>query len=361
MQILSVINDTHIGVIRSGGTTPNSAYTLRQHVLKDFRALLAKCKGTDVLINGDLFDTGNIPYADLWEAWEVLTDFRSNNQESTIWCVRGNHDVTRNSLTLSSFDLFCKLMEATSSYSSKFVTVSEPLYIKEHDAYVVPHLQNQDIFNEAISKVPRCSFLFLHCNYDNKFAVQSDHSLNLSIEQARNLVADHIIFGHEHQARSALSGKVIITGNQICTSIADCLGNDEKHFLQVGLDKRVSSRDGSSTRPDTRKVLAWQAQGDFVQLDWKDLKDDGARFIRVTGQATAAQAADVVSAISKFRSKSDALVISNAVVIEGVSDQDELDLSVEQMAAFDVRSALMDLLNEDERKVVTKLLEEANV
>jgi hypothetical protein len=107
-------------------------------------------------------------------------------------------------------------------------------------------------------------------------------------------------------------------------------------------------------------IETWQAAGDFVQLDWRNLADDGARFIRVIGQATAAEASEVVSAISKFRSKSAALVISNAVSVEGVSDQDELDLSVEQMAAFDVRAALFEILDKDEVAVVSKLLEGEN-
>jgi DNA repair exonuclease SbcCD nuclease subunit len=356
MSILSVINDTHIGVIRSGGTTPASAYALRQEVLKNFREVLAKCKGTDVLINGDLFDTSSVPYADLWEAWEILKDFEISNPESTIWCARGNHDIARNETALSSFDLFCRIMGST--YSSRFITVAQPLYIEKYDAYVIPHLQNQDIFNEAVSKVPRCSFLFLHCNYDNKFAAQSDHSLNLAQEQAAQVPAKHLVFGHEHQAKAALGGKVIITGNQICTSVADCLGNDAKFFLQVGLDRKVSSRDGTSIHPDTRKIKVWQSKGDFDQQDWRSLQDTGARFIRVIGNATYAEAAEVVSAISKFRSKSEALVITNAVVVEGTSDQAELEITAEKMAAFDVKAALFSILDPEEVAVVTELLED---
>ena len=42
--------------------------------------------------------------------------------------------------------------------------------------------------------------LFLHCNYDNNFAVESDQSLNLSADVAATLwIADHILIAHEHQ------------------------------------------------------------------------------------------------------------------------------------------------------------------
>lgn len=356
MSILSVLNDTHIGVIRSSGTTPKTTSELRHTGIACFNDLLVMCKGTDLLINGDLFDTSNILYSDLWDAMEVMRAFLLANPESTVWCARGNHDIARNGAVLSSFDLFCRVMTATCG--GKFITVDEPTYLEKYDAYVLPHLRNQDLFDEAISKVPKCTFLFLHCNYDNKFAVQSDHSLNLTQDQAIRLPVDHIIFGHEHQAKTALKGKVVITGNQIPTSVADCLGNDTKHFLQVGLTRGKSTRDGAYTSPELRKVVVWSAEGDFEQQDWRSLRDTGARFIRVIGDATYAEAAEVVTAISKFRSKSEALVITNAVVVEGTADQAELEITAEKMAAFDVKAALFAILDPEEVAVVTQLLED---
>lgn len=346
MKPLTIFNDLHVAATRTGGVTPASTYKLRQDVLRDFSDLLAGC-GTSVLLNGDVFDTGAVPLADLWSAVQTCTDWLGANPGCDMFAVRGNHDIKKDLTQMSSFDLFCEMVGAF--HPQRFKAITSPSYLPEYDSYVIPHMPNQDIFNLALAEVPECAFLFLHCNYDNKFAVQQDHSLNLTVEQAKAAPVKHVILGHEHKARTELRGKVVVTGCQIVTSIADCLGETNKQYLEIAADGQLVRKE------------CWQALGDFVQLDWRNLQDDGARFIRVIGQATAAEASEVVSAISKFRSKSDALVISNAVSVEGVSDQDELDLSVEQMAAFDVKAAIYEILSKDEAAVVSKLLEGENV
>jgi hypothetical protein len=65
----------------------------------------------------------------------------------------------------------------------------------------------------------------------------------------------------------------------------------------------------------------------------------------------------MVSAISKFRARSEALVITNAVKVDGVDAEAELELSVEEMGVFDVKAAVMELLLPEERAVINKLLE----
>ena len=341
MKPLYVANDTHIGVIR-GGTTPFTSYKLRQEVLQGFGNLLDKCKGGNVLLNGDIFDSSNVLFADLWGATEACSKFLAADPTATMTAILGNHDLMRNTANMSSFGLFCKILE--SSFGSRFISVCEPAAMPEYNAYIIPHLLNQDRFNEALKDVPACSYLFLHCNYSNKFAVQSDASLNLSEDQARACKAERIIIAHEHHARTALRGKVVITGNQLVTAVADCLLETEKSMLRITLAEGIE------------RIPVWQAEGDFDQQDWRSLKDTGARFIRVTGNATAAEASEVVSAISRFRSKSEALVITNATTIEGYEDQEELALNAENITSFDVKSALMELLSEDERVVVERLL-----
>ena len=54
MKPLLILNDCHIGVKRSAGTTPASALALRRYLLDSFRSLLPDDK--DVLVLGDLFD-----------------------------------------------------------------------------------------------------------------------------------------------------------------------------------------------------------------------------------------------------------------------------------------------------------------
>lgn len=338
MKPLFCTNDIHLGVNRTGGTTPASAFALRKATLESFRNLLDMCPG-DTIINGDTFDAKNINLADLWEAVKVVSDWLTG-EDYKLYLPYGNHCISRNSEEVASFDLFCNIL--VEMFPSQVFPITQPTYIKEHDAYVICHLQNQDLFDAALKQVPECTYVFLHCNYNNKFAVQADHSLNITPEQALSLPCKRIIFGHEHHGRKELGGKVVVVGNQVPTSISDCLGNKTKYMLKIS---------------DTLEFIpTWQAAGDFAEMHWSDLKDTGARFIRAVGEAGSAEAGDAVAAVSRFRSKSTALVITNAVKVEGAADAQELVLNAEEIRAFDVRSALMEILTIEERSVIEGVL-----
>jgi len=336
MQNLTILNDVHIGAQRSAGTTPTTAWQLRQYLLEEFEKLV-NCAGSLVIL-GDLFDTGHVPMADLLRTWEILR--RHCSSGAPLYLVQGNHDLEKTLTTLSSFQFLCKLLQA------EFPTVTivdSPQPTHNGSTYIVPHLANQELFDLALQAVPKCDYLLLHCNYNNGFATESDHSLNLSLEQAAALPVKHIIFAHEHQARTALNGKVFVCGNQIPSSVADCLGNAAKYLTEIG-PKGLT------------RVETWNRKGNYSEQDWQSLSDDGSKFIRVVGEASADEAAAVVSAISKFRSKSKALVITNAVQVEGTADGEQIQVSLEQVKSFDVLGALLECLDEREQGVVRKLL-----
>lgn len=346
MTPLYVINDLHIGAIRAGGTTPATSAKLRQETLAGFRGLLTRCEDGDLLINGDLFDTMNIPYSDLWAAVELCSFWLGKNPHNEMYAARGNHDVPRNTSFMSSFDLFCKIMETM--HPDRFYSVTEPKHLKTHNAYVIPHMPNQDLFNEALKAVPKCKRLFVHANYDNNFAVESDHSLNVSPAQAEAVPVEQIIFGHEHQRKTALAGKVVVVGNQIPTSVADCLGNDAKYLLKI-TDK-------------LEHIPCWTAEGDFARPDWRDFSTVGnARFVRVEGKAEKSEAAEAVSAISKLRSTSQALVITNAVEVEGVALESEILMTLTSLKAFDILGALLEIVGDEDGQIVKQLMEKHNV
>lgn len=338
MQNLTIINDLHIGALRSGGTTPTTAYELRQWLIQQLRQTVEMADS--LLVLGDLFDTASVPMSDLLETWQIFRSHVANGAPLTL--VAGNHDLSKNSTQLSSFQFICKLLQA--EFGERVQCIFEPTMVRP-GIYVIPHLPNQDLFNLALESVPPCEFLLLHCNYDNGFAVESDHSLNLSPEQAAKAPAKHIIIAHEHQASRRLEGKVIIPGNQFPSSVADCLGNDKKN-MTVLVDGRVTF------------VGTWTAEGSFSEQDWRDLKDDGSQFIRVVGEAAANEAADVVSAVSRFRSKSKALVITNAVQVAGVEDAAQIQVSLEEIKAFNVLTALLECLEPAEQEVIKSLLKQ---
>jgi hypothetical protein len=168
----------------------------------------------------------------------------------------------------------------------------------------------------------------------------------MSLDQAMRANCKHVIFAHEHQQKRALGGKVVVIGNQIPSSVSDCLGNDTKRLLQI-----------SGAAIGFKEV--WSREGNYAEQDWRSLRDGPEKFIRVVGEASAAEAADVVSAIAKFRNKAKALVITNAVKIEGVADGEQIQVTLEQVKAFDVLGALLECLDEREQGVVKKLLREA--
>lgn len=344
MAKITILNDWHIGANRTGGTTPATAYQLRQDLLTQFEETLYGID-SDLMILGDLFDTPDISKADLLRTYQVLDDWMVQKGKNLV-LVNGNHDLSKNSTNFSSFEFLAKLLDAEGAYAGTVTHVAGAGQMTPY-GYVVPHVTNQDLFDIELSKVPECDFLFVHCNYDNEFAVESDHSLNLSRVQAETLPVKHIIFAHEHQAKSALRGKVIIIGNQVPSSVSDCLGNERKCLIELTFDD-----DGFCT---ARELPTWRAEGDFAEQDWRELADTGARFIRATGAATAAEAASVVQAISRFRQQAKALVITNAVKVEGVNDAADLALSHEEITAFNVREALAELLTPEENKRIAEL------
>jgi metallophosphoesterase superfamily enzyme len=339
-----VINDNHNGAIRSGGTTPKSAWALRQYLLAEFCAIVQATDGGVLMILGDLLDTHAIPYSDLLEVYTILLDWVRRNPDTGLILVPGNHDLSKTTTTMSSFQFLCKLLSAESNVT----VVDEPkaVNVAGNVGWVIPHMPNQDLFDIALESVPpNVKYLFLHCNFDNKFAQEADHSLNLSQAQAEKLPVERIIIAHEHQRKIGLSGKVILPGNQTPSSVADCLGNKEKYMLRI-TDK-------------IEYIPTWQRESSFIEMDWRALADtpEGAQFVRVTGEASAVEASAVVTAISKLRNTHDAFVITNAVSLEGRS-LDAPAASLEAVQGFNILEAVLKKLNKDQQVVVTALLEE---
>lgn len=332
MKPFVVINDTHIGVIRSAGTTPVTAYALRQFALEQFDSLLARADGCDLLINGDLFDTDHIPYADLLETYKMLAEWIITNKDSTLYLPPGNHDLSKTTTTMSSQQFLCSLLKALVPSRVVVPVKGEAITVAGAPGWIIPHMPNQEQFDIELQKVPKVKYLFLHCNFDNGFAAEADHSLNLSKEQATKLDVERIVLGHEHQRTMGLTGKVMVPGNQFPTSVADCLGNKDKYMTVITDDK-------------FELVPTWEGAGSFQRVDWRELSkaDASSQFIRVEGEASDAEAPAVVTAISKLRKAHNAFVITNAVKIAG-RDDTQVAESMEKVANFNVVHALMALL-----------------
>ena len=331
--MLTILNDIHAGAIRSAGTTPATRQTLRERILLKFEQLLPD-EG-DLLINGDLLDQTHIPASDLFAVYGILTHWLTAHPNSFLYNSRGNHDCASSSNVMSSFDLLGKLL--TMHFPGRYVHIDKPTATPH--GYVIPHMPNQVLFDDAVAAVPECDFLFVHCNIHNNFAAQSDHSLNLSLDQIAACKARHIVCAHEHHGRTL--GKVTITGLQAPSSVADWLSPGDKQYAVI--------QDGKLTL----HTCARRAD-EFAEMPWNDLKPSTAPFIRISGEATAAQASEALAAVAAYRRTSEALVVANAVRVQAAEGADFED-AVADMKGYDVMSMLREVLEPNEVKILEGL------
>lgn len=343
-----ILNDLHLGVNRKAGTTPASQAALREHSFGWFKVLLTDTTSDTLVINGDLFDGFDVDGADLILAFEMLNDWLWVTAHRKLVLVAGNHDWSPKAGRTSAFHLLAHFLQATRLSQVKVIDHTCGLTRAHGRTWAIAHMPNQDQFDLELerAKVERGDFLLLHANYANKFATESDHSLNVSEEQAKALVDRGwtLVFGHEHPYREALGGKVVMVGCQIVTSVSDCIG--------------VKTKYAASLTDKVELLPVLEVSDIYAEIDWRDVAEaPDMKFLRVTGTATAEEADDAVSAVAKLRQSSDALVISNAVKVDGLAEFDKLaEMTFENVTAFNVLDALLAELSEDEGKVVEELL-----
>lgn len=340
------INDLHLGVTRSGGTTPQSQTALRDYLRTCLAHTLYDYSGQHVVINGDLFDSFQVETGEVIAAHKIFSNFIKDG--GTLTLIMGNHDASAKGDKVSSFHLLAHILESTDPDSVDVVDHTRGFSCIGDGVFAISHCMNQALFDLELAKAAKHdgedSYLLLHCNYKNGFAENSDHSLNINDEQVGALMRAGwtLVLGHEHQGYTLRGGRVIVVGNQFPSSVADCIGDPEKHLLVI---------DGGH-----EFVCTWDANGSYIEANWRDLTNiDGYNFIRVVGNATALEAAAVIKAVSQLRQRSDAYVITNSVKVEG-QDMTMNTESIESIKAFDVMGAIYAELNEREIETVKELM-----
>lgn len=337
-----ITTDWHVAVKRVGGTTPESQTRLRNYLRQSLQAQL---DNTDHLIAGDLLDDFTIDSFELTETYKIFSAWLLKYGKK-LALVRGNHDWKPSGENrYSSFDLITSILK---QHFPEQVTVAST--VTEWKQFIlVPHLANSDILNLEISKLKDVSnkVIVFHANVGNFFAAETQHSLNLTMEQVEDLVSrdNLVIFGHEHQYRSLVSGRCVVLGNTAPSSIADCIGSPFKYAALL-------------TGTEYELIPAWDHLNSYIEADWRnlaDIEDYQYNFIRVVGNATALEAAAVIKAVSQLRQRSEAYVISNSVRVEG-QDMTMNTESIESIRAFDVLSAIFAELNEREIETVKELM-----
>lgn len=346
------ISDVHLGATRKAGTTPETQAQIRAYLQGTLRAFLAGQPDNHLVINGDLLDAFHVEPTEVVRAYETLAGWLAAYDRHKLTLIQGNHDANPRGDKLSSFHLLCHFL--VSRFGDRAHVIDKGFTQVAGDAWAIPHMPNQDLFDMEIAKAVKeaCGkYLLLHCNYCSTFATHSDHSLNISAEQVMALANAgwHLILGHEHQARHLPHATIV--GNQWPSSISDCLshGTAQKDGKKYAL--RI-------TQNGLEHTQTWHAAEDYVEMDWRELSIEAPqRFIRVTGEASAAEAEAAMSAVARFRQKSKALVIGNAVRVEGVSSIEGFGEDIgEAVKSFDVMSALLEMLEPREAEVVRGLM-----
>src|SRR4030042_36571 len=132
-----IINDTHLGLKRKTGVTKASLESYFQSQLGVLDTLMKKHAKDEVIILGDLFDGGQVPYLILDRIHQILSE-----HQGKLVLVAGNHDLDKNYEAMSAFDFLCSLLpEATG--------VKGALDL-EAGCRVISHLPNQRLFDQAI-------------------------------------------------------------------------------------------------------------------------------------------------------------------------------------------------------------------
>ena len=282
----------------------------------------------------DLFDTFFVDGETFITAYDTFAGWLGNTRRLVL--VRGNHDISKDTTKQSSLDVLARVL--INQFGHRVGYVTEPTMVTE--ALVIPHLPNQSLFDLEIERAPKNLPAVLHANYNNPFAIEKDHSLNITAEQAS--LFDYVVMGHEHAKRD-LPG-VDIFGNQWPSSIADCLGQKAKfahHWLP-----------GEAVQP----IKTWDSD-EYEEWGWAATGLPGGRFVRVVGEAPAEAAADVLDTINRVRAKTDAFIVSNACVVAGV-DMSICEQAVTQgVQDFDVMKLFYENLSQESARRVRELRE----
>ena len=300
-----IINDLHAGLKRKTGVTKASLLSYHEYQMGTLNYVVTEFKDDTLIILGDLFDHGDVSYRIVLDVYQILS-----RHVGRVVLVAGNHDLNKNLEKLSAFEFLCKLMPDAA--------MVKEAYDLEPGCRIIPHLPNQEIFDEAVSKASSDGIgtLLCHCNYDNGFTVESDHSLNLAPEQAE--LFEHVIMGHEHNKRD-LDG-IDILGSPLPCNISECV-----------VPKGYHTWEGPGSEPEFKEV--WNPEA-AISVDWRELESTppDMDFIRVTGEAKAEEAALVIEAVARFRAVAGCFMVTNSVKVGtldlgNLEDRSESDLN----------------------------------
>lgn len=320
-----ILNDLHFGLKREASMPAHALQRFYEDAqLATLLRILDQEPALPVVILGDLFDHGR-------PAYSVLAKLRDILARRQVTIVQGNHDITKDRSELSGAEFLADMLPGG-------VYICERRSLVDSNVAIVPHLANQELFDEAIAKASEwATTLLTHCNYENSFAVGKDHSLNLTREQAKKF--ETVVLGHEHNGRDIDNVKII--GSQFPLR-ADQVGPKRYAILQD---------DGSMKyKPAPFEIPA-------VTFDWRDpMPDLTGTVATLTGDATIDEAFEVVKLVAEIRNSSGAYMVTNKVVSQGVDLATLAGDSSESVETFDGVGAFWSALGDESREQLKLIL-----
>jgi DNA repair exonuclease SbcCD nuclease subunit len=317
-----IVSDLHLEPNRQAGTSLESRMALERWLLESFEKLLKTHAHDRLVINGDLFNKESVSEFTLVHIFNIL------KEEKFVIINRGNHDSKSNKK-----QELCALQLLRHLLPNVHIIFDGPATVD--DLNFIPHAFDQATFDKWVSTCPSGEKVFIHANLDNHWAVEPDHSLNLSMQQV-NILREkccHIILGHEHAAKD-LQG-VSVVGCLFPTSIADCLSGDKRALILE--DDKLSD------------VPTWTTE-DFIEVDYEHLdKIREQRFVRINGECEMVDFPKIVRDIAKLRNDSKAFIISNNVKVRKPEGETKM---LEEVTQFNIVKLLLESIPEEFRKEV---------
>ena len=190
-----IVSDLHLGLRRQtckgAGATTQSLMAFNHFQFEEAEKLLLSHPERDLIILGDLFAEFSVEYSVLRRSAEILSQ-----RSGVVYLVEGNHDSSRDQSKKSAISRLAWLLGRLSGGPLVVFASGSPAWVEHHTVVIVPHLVNQEAFDAALAEIPKGATLLTHCNFDNPFAAEKAHSLNLSPAQAAAF--SMVISGHEH-------------------------------------------------------------------------------------------------------------------------------------------------------------------
>ena len=294
--MITISSDYHLGLNRTSHTSPASRERLKLAIYEQAKSISSK--QSYKVCCGDLFDS-------YWDNATTLAQGQEILQHTDI-VLTGNHDESSRANAVSALS-FLRNMSYTDidDWNSPSQAVVVRTVFNNVHLQWVHHKMTQTLFDTCLEQVESTGgLLFLHCNYDSRFATD-ESSLNLTKEQAEILLTkvDKIFLGHEHAANEHFGGRLIICGNIHPTSFSDI---SDKYIYHVDKDLNVT------------KELVW-CKDDSIKVDFKYVLDASVdlgnlEFIEVTGQAEQSELPAIARAITNlWKTCPNAFMIKNSV------------------------------------------------